>query len=182
MLTEWVADEIAEEEAIAEERLTAPHEMDALLRDTPIFRLPNLRQPILLPPDATVRDAAARMHREGLGCVLVSDGEHLLGVFTERDVLGRVVAEGRDGATTRVGDVMTPDPDCLTPDEGIAWALNRMVVGGFRHVPLLDPKNRPVGVVSMRHIVEYLVDAFPGPVLNIAPNPSQAMPREREGA
>jgi CBS domain-containing protein len=122
------------------------------------------------------------MHAEGLGCVLVFDGGRLLGVFTERDVLGRVVADGRDGARTRIADVMTPDPDCLTPDDGIAWALNRMVVGGFRHVPLLDPSGRPAGVVSMRHIVEYLVDAFPEQVLNIAPNPSQAMPREREGA
>jgi len=74
----------------------------------------------------------------------------------------------------RVADYMTPDPETLRPDDRIAWALKLMHIGGYRHVPLTDRDGRPVGVVSIKDIIEYIIDLFPSPVLNLPP---EAAPR-----
>jgi CBS domain-containing protein len=66
---------------------------------------------------------------------------------------------------------MTSDPETLRPDDRIAWALNLMHMGGYRHVPLTDEAGRPVGVVSVKDIVDFIVDLFPAAVLNLPPDP-----------
>src|SRR3954447_23749436 len=66
---------------------------------------------------------------------------------------------------------MTRDPESLRADDRIVWALNLMHVGGYRHVPLVDPQNRPVGVISVKDIVSFLVELFPAAVLNLPPDP-----------
>jgi CBS domain-containing protein len=67
---------------------------------------------------------------------------------------------------------MTPDPETLRPDHGIALALNRMTDGGYRHIPLVDAEGRPVGIVAMRDIVRFIVSMFPDAVLNVPPDPT----------
>jgi len=114
--------------------------------------------------------------------VLVIADERLVGVFTERDVLTKVAGRDIDLDATAVGSLMTPDPECLTLDNGIAYALNMMSVGGFRHIPLVDADQHPTGVVAMRDIVDYIVDTFPEAVLNLPPSPAHGIAREREGA
>jgi CBS domain-containing protein len=94
-------------------------------------------------------------------------------VFTERDVLSKVVPAKADIDKTRVADVMTADPECLTLEDGVAYALNKMSVGGFRHVPLVDAAGHPVGVVSVKDVVDYIVDFFPNEVLTVPPSPEQ---------
>ena len=66
---------------------------------------------------------------------------------------------------------MTADPETLRPEDRIAWALKLMHVGGYRHVPLTDETGRPVGVISVKDIVDFIVDLFPAPVLNLPPDP-----------
>jgi len=68
---------------------------------------------------------------------------------------------------------MTPDPEVLGLADPIAYALNKMSVGGFRHIPLVDATGRPVGIVSVKDIVDYIVDFFPNDVLTVPPEPSQ---------
>ena len=75
-----------------------------------------------------------------------------------------------------------PDPECLGLDDELVYALNQMSVGGYRHIPLLDDEGRPVGVVAMQHIVDYLVSLFPREVLNLPPAPPLGIPQAREGA
>jgi len=176
-----VEEVILEEEAIVEER-TAEDAGAAGILDRPIRTLPGLQAPIQLPSSASVRRAIRTMNEARVGCVMVVDGGRLVGVFTERDVLTRVAGSDVDVDTTPVSALMTRDPECLTLDDGITYALNRMSVGGFRHVPLVDDEGRPTGLVSMRHIVDYLVDLFPHAVLNLPPSPSRAFSTEREGA
>ena len=77
---------------------------------------------------------------------------------------------------------MRADPDVLTPEAPMAYALNLMAVGGFRHVPLVDDRRRPVAVVSVRDIVNYLVEWFPDKVLNVPPRKKTPCPDAREGA
>jgi CBS domain-containing protein len=102
---------------------------------------------------ASVRDAALLMKERGKGALLVLDGTKLAGIFTERDALFRVIAAGRDPATTQVGDVMTPQPQSIHPDEPFVNALRVMHQGGFRHLPVVE-HGRPLGIVSSRDALD----------------------------
>jgi len=140
------------------------------------------RRAICVNPHTSVTDAIALMKQHGMGCVLVEADRRLVGIFTERDVLFRVVGSGLEPARTPVSQVMTPDPETLTMRDELAWVLNLMAVGGFRHVPIVDDSGRPVAVFSVKHIVERLVEFFPHDVLNLPPHPGKNIAREREGA
>jgi CBS domain-containing protein len=175
-------DIILEEEAIAEERVEEARKLGTAIMRRPIRGLPTLKDPICIGPQVSVREAVQKMSDGRVGCVLVEEGGRLTGVFTERDLLTKVVAKGLDADRTPVKDVMTPDPECLTLGDGIAYALNKMSVGGFRHIPLVDENHRPAGVVAMRNIVDYIVDLFPNEVLNLPPEPTLGISRAREGA
>ena len=129
-----------------------------------------IKKPICVSPNDNVEDVIKGMGERNHGCVLVKDGEQLVGIFTERDVVRRVV--GRvDPKKTIVAQVMTPDPEAVMFHDTLAHALNKMTVGGFRHVPLVDNQHRPVGVVSVKDIVHIIVEHFPKRVLNVAPDP-----------
>ncbi len=172
---------ISEEESIAEERAIDTAWFGAAIADRPIRALP-LRTPVCVAPGASIRRAVEVMSERNVGCVLVVEDGRLRGIFTERDVLRRVVNQGCALDTTPVGAVMTPEPTCLTLDDGIAYALNMMSDGGFRRIPLVDGDGRPTGVVTMRNIVDYIVDLVPHEVRNLPPHPTLAVARAREGA
>jgi CBS domain-containing protein len=153
-----------------------------LLRE-PLTALP-AKPAVTLSVDASVTDAVRLMQREHCGCVLITDGDaphsKLVGIFTERDVLFRIVDKGRNPAALPVGEVMTASPEVLPMQANIAYVLNKMSVGGFRHIPVVDEDHRPVLVISVRDVVHFLVDAFPREVLNLPAG--AASQRAREGA
>ncbi|MBX3687601.1 MAG: CBS domain-containing protein [Rhodocyclaceae bacterium] len=97
----------------------------------------------------TVRSAAERMCERKIGAVLVVDGETLVGIFTERDALNRVIAANLNPDTTRLSEVMTADPQSIAPDAPFRNALHLMYENGFRHVPVTKD-GRPLGMVSAR--------------------------------
>jgi CBS domain-containing protein len=158
---------------------------DASLLREPLTVLHH-RTPLLFSPKDSASEAMRAMQGEHRGCVLVSEDassqSRLLGIFTERDVLNRVIDGGRNPAHLSLGEIMTADPECLRVDASIAWALNKMEVGGFRHVPVVDEAGRPQLVVSVRDIVAYLVAAFPEEILNLPPDLGRDRYRERDGA
>jgi CBS domain-containing protein len=173
------------DEAYFEPTLRKSEGFDARLLREPLGVIP-ARKPLVFQPDATVTDAMRAMQREHRGCVLVTDDgtqkSKLLGIFTERDVLFRIVDKGRNPAALAVGDVMTVDPENLSDRSTVAYVLNKMSVGGFRHVPVVDDEHRPVCVISVRDVVSFLVEAFPREVLNLPAEPDPTVPRAREGA
>ena len=103
--------------------------------------------------DITVAAAARLMKQNRIGAVLVVDDGRLAGIFTERDALFRVIAEGRNPAKTRVAEVMTPNPRTISPDRPFGHALHLMHEGEFRHVPVVED-GRPLGMVSARDALE----------------------------
>ncbi len=106
------------------------------------------QQPLTMRPTACVKDACQRMRESRAGSVLVTDEEgRLVGIFTGRDAVWRVVATGRNVETTTLSDVMTPKPATLAPDKTAIEALRLMWDGGFRHIPIVD-RNKLLGVVS----------------------------------
>lgn len=107
------------------------------------------QEPIMASAEITVAAAARLMKEHRVGAILLTQEGRLTGIFTERDALFRVIAEGRDPAATRVADVMTANPRTIGPDRPFGHALHLMYEGGFRHVPVVD-NGRPLGVVSAR--------------------------------
>lgn len=101
-------------------------------------------------PQMTVRAAAALMTEKRVGALLVVDGEGIAGIFTERDALTKVLAEGRDPDKTRLAMVMVARPLTIGLDRSLAQALLMMADGGFRHVPVVDGSGRAVGMLSAR--------------------------------
>lgn len=101
------------------------------------------------PTKTTIQEATRLMKQTRVGALLVVEHGQLVGIFTERDALVRVLAEGRDPTTTLLSDVMTPDPQTMHPDKPFLEALHLMHEGGFRHVPVTD-HGKPLGVVSAR--------------------------------
>ncbi len=102
----------------------------------------------------------------------------LIGIFTERDVLTRVVRRRLDPERTRLADVMTPDPESLAPQDRICYAVNRMHNTGYRSVPLVDADRRPIGIVTVNDIVKWLAEIFPEAVLNLRPGDRLKRPLE----
>jgi len=103
--------------------------------------------------EITVVDAARLMKKKSVGAVMVvKDNGRLAGIFTERDAVFRVLAEGRDPKTTRLSDVMTPQPQTITPEKPFGHALLMMYESGFRHVPVVED-GKPVGMVSARDVL-----------------------------
>ncbi|HXS39448.1 MAG TPA: CBS domain-containing protein [Stellaceae bacterium] len=106
------------------------------------------QHPLLLPPETTVRHACQRMRQRKVGAVLVADADgRLLGIFTGRDAVGRVLAEGRDPEKTAISDVMTANPRTVPPGHSAIDALRLMFNAGCRHIPIIE-NDRVVGVVS----------------------------------
>jgi CBS domain-containing protein len=149
------------------------HKLQGPLLTEPISSL-QLGPAITVPLTATLQQAVEIMQTRHLGCVLVVDGAGVLkGIFTERDLLARVAGRKLNWNTALVGEFMTAEPESLQSGDGIAWALNLMHVGGYRHVPLTDDDGKPTGVVSVKDIVAFIVDLFPDEVLNLPPDPRQ---------
>jgi CBS domain-containing protein len=137
--------------------------------------------PLVVEANSTLAAVIQRMQQEDRGTALVVEAGRLVGIFTERDVLMKIAARPLDLSQSKVSAFMTPDPVTLPADSAVAFALNRMVMEGFRHIPLVDDENRPVAEVSMRNLIEYLGDFFNRDVLNLPPDP-QVKSIKREGA
>jgi CBS domain-containing protein len=111
------------------------------------------------PPQTTVSEAAKLMARRKSGAVLVIDAERLVGIFTERDVVFRVIARDRDVHATQLADVMTPSPQTIAPDKPFGHALAVMQKNGFRHLPVVED-GRPIGIVSARSALDPDMEDF----------------------
>ena len=117
------------------------------------------RKLILVPGSMTVREAAKLMKSKRYGAVLVTEGDDLLGIFTERDAIFRVIAIGLDPETTPLVDVMTKEPKTITPDKTFGHAMLMMHEGGFRHVPVVED-GKLVGMVSSRNALDPDLEEF----------------------
>ncbi|MEK6530287.1 MAG: CBS domain-containing protein [candidate division NC10 bacterium] len=140
----------------------------ALLNDAVNLLAPS--EPICLPATATVHEAITKMLANRRAAVVIVDGDgRLIGIFTERDVLTRVVGQSRDVQGTTLAEVMTRDPEALSPRDRICFAVNRMNNAGYRTVPLVDAERRPIGIVTVSDVVKWLAEIFPEAVLNLRP-------------
>jgi CBS domain-containing protein len=117
------------------------------------------RRLLTAPPETTVGKAAQLMAKRNVGAIVVVEDERLVGIFTERDVVFRVVARGGDPHTTRLAEVMTTAPLTIEPDKTYGHALLIMHENGFRHVPVVE-NGKPVGIVSSRNALDPELEEF----------------------
>lgn len=149
------------------------------LKNDPVMSLP-IRPFVAVSPSDSIHQAVSAMNDLCSGCALVTKGNTLVGIFTERDFLSRVIARGLD-VQLPVEQVMTPEPDCLRQTESVARAVEIMERRGMNHIPIVDEQGQPLSVLSARDLIHYLVEYFPATVYNLPETPEVKEPA-REGA
>jgi len=112
------------------------------------------RPPVVVSPETTVLAAVELMSKQRVGAVGVVENDKLVGIFTERDLMERVVLKVRPPASTRVGDVMTSPVASVRADGKPAQALETMIDRHIRHLPVTDDSNRVLGVLSIRNLLQ----------------------------
>ncbi len=124
-----------------------------------IGRLLDREKMVTASPQLTVFKAARLMVEHGVGAILVIEEGALVGIFTERDAVFRVVAQDRDAQTVQIGEVMTPRPVTVTPDVTFGRAMLVMHEHHFRHLPVIE-NGRPIGIVSARDALDPELEDF----------------------
>jgi CBS domain-containing protein len=114
---------------------------------------------LALPPETTVSKAAELMAKMKIGAVMIVEQERLVGIFTERDALFRVIARGLDARTTPLAEVMTVEPRTVGPGTSYGYALVMMQENGFRNTPVVE-NGKPIGIVSSRSAMDPELEEF----------------------
>ena len=114
---------------------------------------------LIAPPETTVSQAAKLMAKKNVGAVMVVENERLVGIFTERYAVFRVIARGLDTQTTILTDVMTVEPKTVDPGKSFGYALLMMHENGFRHAPVIE-NGKPIGIVSARYALDPDLEEF----------------------
>ena len=171
-----------EEMEIMEERNQEPKILNAETFTTPIKEVVPLKGTRSLGLDTTIGQAVEIMQKNKIGSVLITDEEGILkGIVTERDILMKVTGIIDNLKNTPITQIMTADPVTLFEDDMIAYVMNNMHVGRFRHVPIVDDAGKPIGMVSIRDVVDFVLDYFPEEITNITSEPYRGK-STREGA
>jgi CBS domain-containing protein len=135
--------------------------------------------PLCVSPAARVADVVSEMNRTHATAALVIENNQVLGIFTERDVLTRVLEEGA-GLERNVADLMTHSPHVLNESTLLSVALRTLALGGYHHLPVVDQSGYPVALVSLQSIIAFLADQFPNEIMN-APPEKLAYPTTPDG-
>ncbi len=137
-------------------------EVERCLTSEPVQHLSHARPVTTVSPDTAVGQVLQMLADQAIGCVVVTDNERVVGIFSERDALLKLNAEVDELADLPVSQFMTTAPQVLEEDANIAFAVQRMDLGGYRHVPIVDEQQQPVALISVRDILKYLTGKMVG--------------------
>ncbi len=150
-----------------------------ILRAEPLSKV-GYRKIVAVAPGDTVAEAVAVMQAKHVGSALVCENRRLVGMLTERQVL-RKLAQGAAALKDHVDSCMIRDPQTVHPDDSVASAICKMQQDGHRRLPVVDRDGTPLGLLSMRRIIQFMAEHFPSAVYNLPPRPDQ-FATQREGA
>ena len=141
---------------------------EAVKIQDPISSL-GLEPPLVAELGTNMKNALKLLQQEKQNCLVITDNNKLKGILTERDILLKVTGKGFDLDLVTVDEFMTEDPEYLSPEDPLAYALNKMHIGGFRHVPIVNDIMKPVGLISISNIISTIADYFSMEIINLPP-------------
>ncbi|RKU20690.1 hypothetical protein C6500_07685 [Candidatus Poribacteria bacterium] len=146
--------------------------------------LKDLMRPIIqIDINSSTNEAIDLLLANNIGAAPVVENGYLRGIFSERDVLNKILnKQVGDLDDINVREFMIADPQTAQPEDTLNIAILYMARGGYRHVPIVDTENRPIGMVSIRDAISYLVEEFLQEVLTLPPKPVRDAFKAREGA
>ena len=153
---------------------------NAVSINDPISKL-GLNTPLNVEAGTSLKNALSLLQKEEKNCLLVLEDEKLVGILTERDILLKVTGKGYDFSLVIVDEFMTESPEYLSKEDPLAYALNKMHVGGFRHVPIVDDSRKPIGLISISDIISTIADYFSREIINLPPLNRIVDSKMREG-
>ena len=145
-----------------------PEIKEAVRIQDPISSM-TLAEPLLIELGTSLRHVLDQMQDHGQNCALVVNNSSLTGILTERDILLKVTGKGYDFDVSVVDEFMSPNPETLTPEDSLAYALNKMHIGGFRNVPIVDDEYCPLGIIGITDIISIIADYFSTEIINLPP-------------
>ena len=141
---------------------------EAVKIQDPISSL-GLEKPLVVEAGTNMKNALNLLQQKKQNCLLIINNESLSGILTERDILLKVTGKGFDLDLVTVDEFMTENPEVLSPEDPLAYALNKMHIGGFRHVPIVNDLMHPVGLISINNIISTIADYFSMEIINLPP-------------
>ena len=127
----------------------------------------DLREPLIVELGTCLENVLENMQKTNNNCVLTLSNERLNGILTERDILLKVTGKGYDLQLTTIDEFITPNPEYVSPEDPLAYALNKMYVGGFRNVPVVNDEMYPIGIISISDIISTIADYFHNEIINL---------------
>jgi len=148
-----------------------PDKFQKLLKSEKIQSV-KMRHPVCVELGTPIQEVVSRMQANKRGCAIVMKGKKIVGIFTERDLLGRVIDRGLK-LSLPVDEVMTPHPRYLKMSSSVAEVVKLMSQKGYRHIILVNDKEEIQAFVSVRDVIDYLSEQFPFEIYNLPPDPHQ---------
>ena len=139
---------------------------EAVKIDSPISDF-DLKEPLIIELGTCLENVLENMQKTNNNCVLTLSNERLNGILTERDILLKVTGKGYDLQLTTIDEFITPNPEYVSPENPLAYALNKMYVGGFRNVPVVNDEMYPFGIISISDIISTIADYFHNEIINL---------------
>ena len=139
---------------------------EAVKIDSPISDF-DLREPLIIELGTCLENVLENMQKTNNNCVLTLSNDRLNGILTERDILLKVTGKGYDLQLTTIDEFITPNPEYVSPENPLAYALNKMYVGGFRNVPVVNDEMYPIGIISISDIISTIADYFHNEIINL---------------
>jgi len=145
-----------------------PDMKEAVKIQDPISNM-QLEEPLIIDLGTSLRHVLDTMQKSKRNCILTLNNEKLGGILTERDILLKVTGKGYDLDLTVIDEFITLNPDSVTLEDPLAYALNKMHIGGFRNVPVVNDELYPIGIISITDIIATIADYFHSEIINLPP-------------
>ena len=129
----------------------------------------HLPKPLIIDLGTSLRHVLEKMQKNKRNCILTLKNQKLGGILTERDILLKVTGKGYDLDLTVIDEFITQNPEFVSPEDPLAYALNKMHIGGFRNVPVVNDELYPIGIISIADIVATIADYFHSEIINLPP-------------
>jgi len=139
-----------------------------------------IKKAILKDEETSIQSVIESMQTTHSSCIIIINNDKITGIFTERDVVTKIVSKNVDIKNEKICNYMTNNPETLQPDDSIAFALNKMTEGGFRHIPIVHSNSKDIFIISMQDIINSISNYYFNDIVNLPPEPLRNA-SQREG-